>query len=170
MLMINIHIFRYVFTFVESASRCWSSCYLYEHPEELTEVEVVPEQSESRTAVLWKDPAAVSWHQETDLQTNRERRESSQVCSPAKCRKKTPHNSANANGDISTALARLPAPAGSLSMHFRWPVACLSRCSFFFQKGERRVAAETEASDCTDLLHHRTTGRAGGSEIKHLKA
>lgn len=46
-------------------------------------------------------------------------------------------NSANANGDISTALARPPAPAGSLSMHFRWPVACY-RAAAFFKGGETR--------------------------------
>lgn len=135
MLMINIYIFRYIFTFVQSAWCCWSSCYLYEHPEELTEMEVVPEQSESRTAVLWKHRAAVSWHQETDLQTNRE--ESGHKCVHQQNEEKKNQNSANANGDISTALARPPAPAGSLSMHLRWPVACY-RAAAFFKGGETR--------------------------------
>lgn len=59
-------------THIQSVHCYLSSCYLYEHPEELTEVKVVREQTKSRTAVLGKHCAMVSGHQKADLQTNKE--------------------------------------------------------------------------------------------------
>lgn len=45
--------------------------YLYEHPEELAEVEVVREKRQRSTAVLGKHSATESGHQEADLSKQR---------------------------------------------------------------------------------------------------
>lgn len=41
--------------------------YLYEHPEELTEVQIVRKECQRCTAVVWKHSASESRHQEADL-------------------------------------------------------------------------------------------------------
>lgn len=49
----------------------WSGHYLHQHPKKLAQVEIVAEERQSCTAVLWKQSTTESWHQETNLYTNK---------------------------------------------------------------------------------------------------
>lgn len=97
-------------------------------------MEVVQEQSESRTAVLWKHRSTVSWHQEADLQTNREKRVVTSVfTSKMKKKKKTKNERVQMVTLAQHWPVHLQGPNAAHSMAYR----SLAHCSLF-KEGETR--------------------------------
>lgn len=144
-LMLNSMLF--VFRLFSIATCCLSIVYLDEHPEELTEVQIMREECQRCTAVVWKHSASESRHQEADLEGERKKKQCYWVF----------FFSFKLTGDVLPQKQNhfLNKPETSVTSLLRFMQAAAGP-RWIFSTGLKPLPhlSRWEASYSTDLLHH----------------